>query len=51
MRVWRENELSDGWFPEGIDIVPKITAPLVAVAAVVLGILIVVAVARLEHRH
>jgi hypothetical protein len=51
MRVWREDELSNGWFPEGIDIVPSITAPLVAVAAVVLSVLIIAAVARLGHRH
>ena len=54
MRVWREDELSDGWFPEGINIVPSGAAPLVAVATLVLGIvgvLIFAAVARLGYRH
>ena len=51
MRVWREDELSNGWFPEGIDVAPSMAAPLVAIAAVVLSVLIVAAVARLGHHH
>jgi hypothetical protein len=54
MRVWREDELSDGWFPEGIDIVPSVTGPLLAVATLVVGlvsVLILAATGRLGHRH
>ncbi|MET1231275.1 MAG: hypothetical protein ABWY52_00320 [Candidatus Limnocylindrales bacterium] len=54
MRVWREDELSDGWFPEGIDIVPSVSKPLLAVATLVLsivGALIHAATARLGHRY
>ena len=54
MRVWREDELSDGWFPEGIDIVPNVTGLLLAVATLVVGVvgvLILAATVRLGHRH
>jgi hypothetical protein len=54
MRVWREDELSNGWFPEGIDIVPSVTGLLLAVATLVVGVvgvLILAATVRLGHRH
>ena len=54
MRVWREDELSDGWFPEGIDIVPSVTGLLLAVATLLAGIVgvwILAAVARLGNRR
>ena len=55
MNVWREDELADwrnesnGLYAEGINIVPSIAAPFVAVAAVVLSALVVAVVARIRH--
>jgi hypothetical protein len=58
MNVWREDELTDwldddvsiGWFPEEVDFVPRITARLLAMAALVLGLLIVAVVGRASER-
>jgi len=58
MNVWREDELTDwldddvsiGWFPEEVDFVPSIVAPIVAVAALLLSLLIVAVVARAAER-
>jgi hypothetical protein len=54
MSVWREDEFADGWFPEGIDIVPNVSGPLLAMATLVVGlvgVLILAATVRLVHRQ
>jgi hypothetical protein len=54
MSVWRADELSDAWFPEGLDIMPSVTTLLLAVATLVLGfigVVILAATLRLGHGH
>lgn len=50
MKVWREEELTDGWFPGGLDIVPNLPMPLIALAAVVI-VAAIVALARFGPRR
>jgi hypothetical protein len=45
VKVWREEELTDGWFPGGLDIVPNLTMPLIAMTAVLI-VAAIVALAR-----
>lgn len=50
LKVWREEELTDGWFPGGLDIVPNLPMPLIALAAVVI-VAAIVALARFGPRR
>jgi len=50
MKLWRDAESADGWFPEGVDLLPSLTIPLVISAVVLIGLGAVVALVRFGHR-